>query len=58
MEFLRLKVKLGHEVFEESDYTKKKIEEYGIITLMDENEIWTNYWRIKLRRDFLEKFRF
>ena len=57
MEFLRLKVKLGQEVFEESDYTKKKIEEYEIITLMDENEIWTNYWGIKLW-DFLERLDF
>ena len=38
MEFLRLKVKLGHEVFEESDYAER-LEEYGIITQMDENEI-------------------
>ena len=56
MEFLRLKVKLGHEVFEESDYAER-LEEYGIITQMDENEIWTNYWGIKLW-DFLERLDF
>ena len=45
--FRGLKIKLGHRISEWLDF--KLVNKYGILTLMDENEIWTNYWRIKLR---------
>ena len=46
--FRGLKIKLGHRISEGLDF--KLVNKYGILTLMDDNEIWTNYWRIKLRR--------
>ena len=45
--FRGLKIKLGYRISEGLDF--KLVDKYGILTLMDDNEIWTNYWRIKLR---------
>ena len=48
VEFLGVwKIKLGHRISEGLDF--KLVNKYGILTLMDDNEIWTNHWRIKLR---------
>ena len=42
-----LKIKLGHWIYEGLNF--KLVHKYGILTLTGDNEIWTNYWRIKLR---------
>ena len=45
--FRSLKIKLGHRISEGLDF--KLVDKYGVLTLVDDNEIWTNCWGIKLR---------